>query len=217
MVGSQRRRSSSRNRDSVQSKGIPCPGCLCGKSHLVSSHPLFFSLCLIIEHYSRFNKATAPSLIKHFRDCVKGAPNELYANVLLTAGPAGKDSLMVVQMCYVGPKEKGQEYLAAISSWDGECCLLNEVDEKSFLHQQDSVAQVLRGKGLFSAVSFHKKIDIMLICCHYPAGRQWFIRSALVSSLPDDIINDTVIEFAGTPVGCSMYPSLALFHDITFV
>lgn len=50
-------------------------------------------------------------------------------------------------MCYLGPKEKGQEYLAAISSWDGERCLLNEVDEKSFLHQQDSVAQVLRGKG----------------------------------------------------------------------
>lgn len=54
---------------------------------------------------------------------------------------------MVVQMCYVGPREKGQEYLAAISSWDGEKCLLNEVNEKSFFHQQDSVAQVLRGKG----------------------------------------------------------------------
>jgi hypothetical protein len=54
---------------------------------------------------------------------------------------------VVIQMCYVGPKEKGQEYLAAISSWDGERCLLNEVDEKTFLHQQDSVAQVLRGKG----------------------------------------------------------------------
>ncbi|KAF9012610.1 hypothetical protein BDQ17DRAFT_1232411 [Cyathus striatus] len=135
----------------------------------------------------RFNKATAPSLIKHFRDCVKGAPRELYANVLLTAGPAGKDSLIVVQMCYVGPKEKGQEYLAAISSWDGETCLLNEVDEKSFLHQQDSVAQVLRGK----------------------AGRQWFIRSALISSLPDDIINDTVIQFADTPVGCTWLFELA--------
>ena len=51
-------------------------------------------------------------------------------------------------MCYVGSREKGQEYLAAILSWDGEPCLLNEVDEKSFLHQQDSVAQVLRGKGI---------------------------------------------------------------------
>lgn len=135
----------------------------------------------------RFNKATAPSLIKHFRDCVKGAPHELYANVLLTAGPAGKDSLMVIQMCYVGSREKGQEYLNAISSWDGEKCLLNEVDEKSFLHQQDSVAQVLRGK----------------------AGRQWFIRSALVSSLPDDIINQTVIQFSDTPVGCTWLFELA--------
>lgn len=101
-------------------------------------------------NFSRFNIATAPSLIKHFRDCVKGAPRELYANVLLTAGPVGKDSLVVIQMCYIGPREMGQEYLHALSSWDGERCLLHEVDEKSFLHQQDSVAQVLRAKGIIS-------------------------------------------------------------------
>lgn len=73
--------------------------------------------------------------------------------MLLTAGPAGKDSLVVIQMCYIGPKEKGQEYLAAILSWDGEKCLLNEVDEKRFLYQQDSVAQVLRGKGWVSSTA----------------------------------------------------------------
>ncbi|KIJ15662.1 hypothetical protein PAXINDRAFT_99511 [Paxillus involutus ATCC 200175] len=135
----------------------------------------------------RFHRATAPSLIKHFRDCVKGAPRELYANVLLTAGPAGQDSLVVVQMCYVGPKVKGQEFLQAISSWDGERCLLNEVDEKSFLHQQDSVAQVLRGK----------------------AGNKWYIRSALINSLPDEIVNKTVLQFAETPVGCTWLFELA--------
>lgn len=54
---------------------------------------------------------------------------------------------MVVQMCYVGPKEQGMEFLNAIASWDGERCLLNEVNEKSYLAQQDSVAQILRGKG----------------------------------------------------------------------
>ncbi|KAJ7721491.1 hypothetical protein B0H16DRAFT_1602527 [Mycena metata] len=135
----------------------------------------------------RFHRATAPSLIRHFRDCVKGAPRELYANVLLTAGPEGKDSLIVVQMCYIGPKEKGQEYLLALSSWEGERCLLNEVNEKSFLHQQDSMAQVLRGKP----------------------GRQWFIRSALITSLPDEIINETVMQFADTPVGCTWLFELA--------
>jgi len=124
----------------------------------------------------------------------------LYANVLLTAGPAGKDSLMVVQMCYIGPREKGQEYLQAISSWDGERCLLNEVDEKSFLHQQDSVAQVLRGKGAVQIPMRSYRQLIFVI-----AGRQWYIRSALISSLPDDVVNETVIQFANTPVGCSKF------------
>ncbi|KAJ3758077.1 hypothetical protein EV360DRAFT_44718 [Lentinula raphanica] len=135
----------------------------------------------------RFHKDTAASLIKHFRDCIKNAPRELYANVLLTAGPAGKDSLVVIQMCYVGSREKGQEYLAVLASWDGEKCLLNEVNEKSFLHQQDSVAQILRGK----------------------AGRQWFIRSTLITSLPDDIIAQTVLKFDDTPIGCTWLFELA--------
>ncbi|KAL1945423.1 hypothetical protein VTO73DRAFT_2274 [Trametes versicolor] len=135
----------------------------------------------------RFHRATAPSLIKHFRDCIKNAPRELYANVLLTAGPANKDSLVVIQMCYAGPRERGVEYLQAISSWDGERCLLNEVNEKSFLKQQDSVAQVLRGK----------------------AGRQWFLRSALITTLPDEVINRTVMEFADTPIGCTWLFELA--------
>ena len=137
---------------------------------------------------SRFHRATAPSLLRHFRDCIKGAPRELYANVLLTAGPADKDSLVVIQICYVGAKEQGLEYLQALTSWTGEQCLLNEVHEKTFLSQQDSVAQVLRGKK----------------------GNQWFIRSALISSLPDEVINKTVLEFADTPVGCSESSSLPI-------
>jgi len=134
------------NCNAIQSTRVPHPCRLCWQPYLVSNVLLPYLLVQALTFDSRFNRATAPSLIKHFRDCVKGAPRELYANVLLTAGPAGKDSLVVVQMCYLGSREQGQEYLAAISSWDGESCLLNEVDEKSFLHQQDSVAQVLRGK-----------------------------------------------------------------------
>jgi len=50
-----------------------------------------------------------------------------------------------------------------------------------------------------------KHADHVLTNIHlFQAGRQWFIRSALVSSLPDDIINQTVLQFADTPVGCSM-------------
>ncbi|KZT72357.1 hypothetical protein DAEQUDRAFT_32334 [Daedalea quercina L-15889] len=149
----------------------------------------------------RFHRATAASLIKHVRDCIKGAPRELYANVLLTAGPADKDSLVVVQMCYVGPKEQGMEFLNAISSWDGERCLLNEVNEKSYLAQQDSVAQILRGKGPAEYV-VHRGYSLTRYLATL-AGRQWFIRSALIHSLPDEIINQTVIQFAHTPIGCT--------------
>ncbi|OCH92054.1 hypothetical protein OBBRIDRAFT_727623 [Obba rivulosa] len=141
----------------------------------------------------RFHRATAPSLLKHFRDCIKGAPRELYANVLLTAGPADKDSLIVIQMCYLGSREQGMAFLQAVSSWDGERCLLNEVHEKSYLNQQDSVAQILRGKVW----------RWLTIGWCGAAGRQWFMRSALITSLPDDVINKTVIQFANTPIGCT--------------
>ena len=72
-------------------------------------------------------------------------PRELYANVILTAGPDG-DALLVIQICYLGPQEQGVEFLQAITSWDGEQCLLNEVSEKSFLNQQESLAQLIRGR-----------------------------------------------------------------------
>lgn len=51
------------------------------------------------------------------------------------------------------------------------------------------------------------------------AGRQWFIRSALISSLPDDIINQTVLEFADTPVGCSTssFPAIVALDNANFV
>ena len=126
----------------------------------------------------------------------------MYANVLFTAGPAGKGSLAVVQICYVGPKEKGQEFLQAISSWDGEPCLLNEVSEKTFLSQQDSVAQILRGKC--SQVFYYVLVVTGGLKIYlFTAGRQWFIRSALISSLPDEVIHKSVMEFANTPIGCS--------------
>lgn len=147
---------------------------------------------------SRYNKATAASLIKHFRDTVKNAPRELYANVILTAGPAGKDSLVVIQLCYIGQRERGKLFLDAMLAWDGEKCLLNEVNEKSFLNQQDSVAQVLRGKGMGSAQDEKSEFDAV-----HAEGRQWFIRSALVNSLPDSVVHDSVNQFSETPSGCS--------------
>ena len=70
----------------VHCKSIPRPCGVCGKSSL----DLFY--CLVRARLttsipdSQFHKATAPSLIGHFCDCVKQVPRELYVNVLLTTG-----------------------------------------------------------------------------------------------------------------------------------
>ena len=43
----------------------------------------------------------------------------------------------------------------------------------------------------------------MVLTSLFLAGNQWFIRSTLISSLPDDIVNQTVLQFADAPQGCS--------------
>lgn len=47
--------------------------------------------------------------------------------------------------------------------------------------------------------------DLLMLRGSNVVGNKWFIRSALISSLPDDIVNKTVLQFADTPVGCSAY------------
>jgi hypothetical protein len=43
---------------------------------------------------------------------------------------------------------------------------------------------------------------------YYIAGRQWFLRSSLIHSLPDEVIHKTVMQFADTPIGCSKCSAL---------
>ncbi|KAG8976621.1 hypothetical protein FRC05_003460 [Tulasnella sp. 425] len=130
-----------------------------------------------------FKRATAPSLMKHFRDCIKSAPRELYANLILTAGPPAKGVLVVIQICWLGTKEGGVPIVNAILSWSGGSCLLNEVNEKSFRNQQDSVGKVLKAG----------------------TNRIWFLRGDVVTSLTDELIHQSVDKFADTPYGSWLF------------
>jgi hypothetical protein len=53
--------------------------------------------------------------------------------------------VVIIQLCFVGKQEAGAEYLSAITSWNEERCLFKDVRERSFIEQQDSVANVLKG------------------------------------------------------------------------
>ncbi|PWY99940.1 hypothetical protein BCV70DRAFT_175384 [Testicularia cyperi] len=122
------------------------------------------------------NPATAGSLIRHWRDCLKaGLPRSFYTNLILTAGPSKTSHVIVIQVCFLGPKNEGETLVQAISSWTGERLLLKDVEERSFLAQQDGVAKVLKGG----------------------VGRRWMVRGDLISTLTDDVIAQSVRKFQG--------------------
>lgn len=122
------------------------------------------------------NPATASSLIRHWRDCLKaGLPRNFYTNLILTAGPSKTSHVIVIQVCYLGAKSDGEALVQAISSWTGERLLLKDVEERSFLSQQDGVAKVLKGG----------------------TGRRWMVRGDLISTLTDDVIAKSVRNFQG--------------------
>ena len=92
-----------------------------------------------------FDKETTPSLLRHVRDCIKGAPRSLYANIILTAGPPGSPAIVVIQLCFSGPKSEGDLYIQAISSWDGGRCLFQDFSERTLQRQQVAIEEVLKG------------------------------------------------------------------------
>lgn len=98
--------------------------------------------------FSPFNPATTPSLLKHWRDCLKVAPRELYTNFTLSAGPNERGHVVVIQFSWCGKKiEEGETILQTMLSWDGERCLLKDVEVRPYKHQQENVSQILSSKG----------------------------------------------------------------------
>lgn len=114
-----------------------------GQAQLIDRLRLTFSSFYTMN--SPFNPLTTPSLLQHVRDCIKGASRHLYTNMILTAGPVSNASVVIIQYCYIGSQAQGSDYLSAIASWDEERCLFKDMRERSFLEQQDSVANVLKG------------------------------------------------------------------------
>lgn len=91
----------------------------------------------------------------------------------MTAGPDAASHVVVIQICFLGSKNEGDPFVHALSSWSGERVLLKDVEERSFLSQQDGVASVLKES----------------------LGRRWMIRGDLVSTLTDEFIAKSVLRF----------------------
>jgi hypothetical protein len=97
------------------------------------------------SHSSLFDKETTPSLLRHVRDCIKGSPRSLYANIIMTAGPPGAPAIVVIQLCFSGRRAEGETYVQAIGSWEGGRCLFQDFSERTFERQQLAVEEILKG------------------------------------------------------------------------
>lgn len=135
-----------------------------------------------------FNPLTTPSLLRHVRDCVKGSPRSLYTNIIMTAGPPGTPAIVVIQLCFSGARSEGEMYVQAIGSWTEDRCLFQDFSERTFSRQQGAVEEVLKGGK----------------------GRKWYIKSDMLKSLSDQVIDQTCQRFSGVPDGCSESTSSAI-------
>lgn len=129
-----------------------------------------------------FNAATAPSLLRHWRDCLKASPRELYSNFTLSAGPSASGHVIVIQFSWCGKSQsEGESILQTIMSWQGEQCLMKDVEVRPYAHQQENVSQILSSKE----------------------NSRWLIRSTLLSSLTDEAAHASVDLFKTVPAGTS--------------
>ena len=103
----------------------------------------------------------------------------------MTAGPPGTPAIVAIQLCFSGSRSEGEQYVQNIGSWSEDRCLFQDFSERSFSRQQLAVEEVLRDGS----------------------GRKWYIKSDMLSSLDDDIIEQTCDRFPGVPDGCSRSPS----------
>ncbi|WWC70851.1 uncharacterized protein I206_104803 [Kwoniella pini CBS 10737] len=128
-----------------------------------------------------FDREKTPSLLRHVRDCIKGSPRTLYTNIIMTAGPPGAPAIVVFQLCFSGARAEGEMYVQAISAWEGGRSLFQDFSERKFERQQLAVEEILKGGQ----------------------GRKWFIKSDMLKSLSDEVIDETCSRFHSVPDGCT--------------
>ncbi|WWC62688.1 uncharacterized protein I303_105285 [Kwoniella dejecticola CBS 10117] len=128
-----------------------------------------------------FDREKTPSLLRHVRDCIKGSPRTLYTNIIMTAGPPGAPAIVIFQLCFSGARAEGEMYVQAISAWEGGRSLFQDFSERKFERQQLAVEEILKGGQ----------------------GRKWFIKSDMLKSLTDEVIDETCSRFHSVPDGCT--------------
>lgn len=178
--------------------------CTFSSSEVPLSQSVYLHAIYVTTVCSPFNPATTPSLLKHWRDCLKMAPRELYTNFTLTAGPSERGHVVVIQFSWCGRKvQEGEAILQTMLSWDGERCLLKDVEVRPYKHQQENVTQILSSKGESQIAVLILRPMLTSRRLLFSENTRWLVRSTLLKSLSDKSIHKTIDVFRKCQPGAS--------------
>ena len=94
------------------------------------------------------SSTSTPALLRHWRDALANAPDETYSNFVLAAGPENSSgSVAIIQVCHMGSHATGMPVIQQLSGFTGEKHHYKEIDEVSYLRQQELVEAVLKGSA----------------------------------------------------------------------
>lgn len=131
-----------------------------------------------------FNIETTPALLRHWRDSLVDAPRELYSNFVLAAGPkAPHGAIAIIQISHLGSHDTGMPIIQQLTAFADEKYLLKDIDEISYLRQQELVEGILKG----TVVSKSPQPEALV---------QYLLDGDAVMDISDEIIDTTCSRFA---------------------
>lgn len=127
--------------------------CGCGSSFgvvtslLLKCYPLRGSLSANVIF--PFEPNTGADLLKHWRECLEDAPNEMYSNFVIAAGPdAPQGTIAILQICHLGDHEVGMPVIERMAAFSGAKYHFKDCNEITYLRQQELVEAVLKGAAV---------------------------------------------------------------------
>lgn len=130
-----------------------------------------------------FEADTGADLMRHWRDCLNDAPEELYSNFVIAAGPhAPSGTVAILQVCHLGAHDIGMSFIQRMASFSGVKYHFKDCDEISYLRQQELVEAVLKGAAVNKTQQPESQVKYLL-------------DGDVLSDLPDEVIDDTCRSF----------------------
>lgn len=130
-----------------------------------------------------FDRDSGADLIRHWRDIFQDAPDELYSNCVIAAGPqAPSGTVAILQICHLGSHDVGMTYYQRMASFAGAKYHFKDCDEISYLRQQALVEAVLKGAAAEQVPKPETHV-------------KYLIEGNTLSEMPDTVLEETCNRF----------------------